>query len=127
MKRLALISGLYDLSVGVLLFFFRGVLQTWFGLPAPVPAIHVDLNAIFVTAIGIGYLLPYREPDRYRGYMWVMGPILKGAGAAAFVLDYVMRGSPPAFLLFAASDGALALVTLIALVRTTSKSAAPGR
>jgi len=126
-KSIALVSGLYDLSVGALLFFFRQSLQTWFGLPAPVPPIHVDLNAIFVTAVGVGYLLPYREPERYRGYMWVMGPLLKGAGAAAFVLDYVMRGSTPAFLLFAASDGTLALVTLIALVRTTSRSAAPAR
>ena len=47
--------------------------------------------------------------------MWVMGPFLKGAGAIAFLLDYLLRGSPASFLLFAASDGALALVTLWAL------------
>ena len=46
-----------------------------------------------------------------------MGPLLKGAGAAAFLLDYVFRGSPASFLLFAASDGALALLTLWALLR----------
>ena len=34
-----------------------------------------------------------------------MGPLLKGAGAVAFLLDYLFRGSPPSFLLFAASDG----------------------
>jgi hypothetical protein len=48
--------------------------------------------------------------------MWVMGPLLKGGGAAIFVLDYVYRGSPEAFLLFAASDGSLALLTLYALL-----------
>ena len=47
--------------------------------------------------------------------MWVMGPGLKGAGAAAFVLDYLSRNSPRSFLLFAASDAALALLTLVAL------------
>jgi len=47
--------------------------------------------------------------------MWVMGPGLKGAGAVTFVLDYLLRGSPRSFLLFAASDGALALLTLVAL------------
>jgi hypothetical protein len=47
--------------------------------------------------------------------MWVMGPGLKGGGAAAFVLDYLLRNSPRSFLLFAASDGALALLTLAAL------------
>jgi hypothetical protein len=51
-----------------------------------------------------------------------MGPLLKGAGAAAFLLDYALRGSPASFLLFAASDGTLALVTLIGLVRTAAKS-----
>lgn len=127
MRTIALISCIYDVSVGMMLMFFRGSLQTWFGLPAAVPPIHVDLNAIFVTAVGIGYLMPYRDPDRHRGYMWVMGPLLKGAGAAAFVLDYFLRGSPPGFLLFAASDGTLALVTLIALVGTTSRGAAPTR
>ena len=49
--------------------------------------------------------------------MWIMGPMLKGAGAIAFLLDYVFRGSPASFLLFAASDGALALLTLWALLR----------
>jgi hypothetical protein len=32
------------------------------------------------------------------------------------VLDYFLRGSPASFLLFAASDGTLALVTLYALL-----------
>jgi hypothetical protein len=54
--------------------------------------------------------------------MWVMGPFLKGAGAAAFILDYFYRGSPASFLLFAASDGTLALVTLFALLRTSNHS-----
>lgn len=123
MRTIALVSGIYDLSVGLTLFLFRGVLQTWFGVPAAVPPIHVDLNAVFATVIGIGYLLPYRDPDRYRGYLWVMGPLLKGAGAAAFILDYLLRGSPASFLLFAASDGTLALVTLVALLRTRGRSA----
>jgi len=48
----------------------------------------------------------------------VMGPLLKGAGALAFVLDHVMRDSPRSFLLFAASDGALAVWTLWALLAT---------
>ena len=48
-----------------------------------------------------------------------MGPLLKGGGALIFVLDYLFRGSPIAFLLFAASDGLLAVVTFAALVQTT--------
>jgi len=49
-------------------------------VPAPAPAIHADLNGLFALAIAAGYLLPYRDPDRYRAYLWIMGPMLKGAG-----------------------------------------------
>lgn len=120
LRGVAAISLVYDISVGVTLFFFRELLQVWFGVAAPQPPIHVDLNAIFVTSVGVGYLLPFRDPIRYRAYLWIFGVALKGAGAVAFVLDYVLRGSPPAFLLFAASDGTLAAVTLVALLRTRS-------
>ena len=67
------------------------------------PRIFSDLNGLFLLAVGSGYYLPWRDPSRYRGYLWVMGPFLKGAGAAAFLLDYFLRGSPASFLLFAAS------------------------
>ena len=127
MRTVALVSMIYDISVGLLLTVFRGQLTTLFGVPAAVPPIHVDLNAVFVTAVGIGYWLPYRDPQRYRGYLWVMGPLLKGAGAMTFILDYLLRGSPASFLLFAASDGALAIATLIVLVRTRSTAGAQAR
>ena len=87
-------------------------------MPPASPRIFSDLNGLFLLAVAIGYALPWRDPVRYRGYMWVMGPILKGAGATAFVMDYLLRGSPMSFLLFAASDGTLALLTVWALIRT---------
>ena len=70
--------------------------------------------------------MPWRDPARHRGYMWVMGPLLKGAGAAAFLLDYAFRGSPASFLLFAASDGTLALLTLWAFADGPSRAALSG-
>lgn len=127
LRAVALVSGIYDLSVGAALFFGRALLMQWFGVPAPQPPIHVDLNAIFVTTIGLGYALPFRDPDRYRSYLWLMGPLLKGAGAAALILDYWLRGSPASYLLFALGDGSLALATLAVLARTTSRAAVQGR
>lgn len=124
LRAVAAISLVYDVGVGVALAFFRDLLQVWFGVPAPEPPIHVDLNAIFVTAVGIGYLLPLRDPGRYRAYFWIFGVALKAAGAAAFVLDYALRGSPSSFLIFAASDGTLSAVTLWALMR--ARPGAPG-
>jgi len=115
-SSVAAISGLYDSVVGALLLFAPGMLASVFGVPPASPRIFSDLNALFLLAVGAGYYLPWREPTRYLGYMWVMGPLLKGGGAVLFLLDYVYRGSPASFLLFAASDGALALVTLYALL-----------
>ena len=122
LSTVAGISGLYDFVVGALLLLAPGTLASWFGVPPASPRIFSDLNGLFLLAVGAGYYLPWRDPVRYRGYMWVMGPLLKGAGAAVFVLDYALRGSPPLFLLFAASDGALALLTLYALANSGIKN-----
>ena len=99
----------------------RPLLAQVFNVPLPDPPIHADLNGIFLLSVAAGYLIPYREPHSAggRAYLWIMGPLLKGAGALAFLLDYAFRGSPASFLLFAASDGALALLTLWALLSDT--------
>lgn len=115
-SSVAALSGLYDIVVGAVLFLAPAMLATAFGVPTASPPIFSDLNALFLLAVGAGYYLPWREPERYRGYMWVMGPGLKGAGAAVFIADYLLRGSPASFLLFAVSDGTLALLTLYALL-----------
>ena len=118
----AAVSGVYDIALGVGMLFGRDLLQALFSVPAPVPPIHADLNGLFLLAIGVGYVLPYRRPDLYRGYLWVMGPFLKGVGSLAFVLDHFLRHSPPAFLAFAVTDGTLAVVTLWALLATRNQN-----
>ena len=117
-RTVAAVSGIYDAIVGVTMLVGRPLLAQVFNVPLPEPPIHADLNGIFLLSVAAGYLIPYREPDSAggRAYLWVMGPLLKGAGAATFVLDHFVRGSPRSFLLFAVSDGALALITLWALM-----------
>lgn len=117
-RTVAAISLVYDGVVGVLLLAGRPLLVQLFHVPAPQPPIFADLNGVFLLSVALGYVIPYREPESTagRGYLWVMGPCLKGIGAATFVLDYVFRHSPSSFLIFAASDGALALLTLWALL-----------
>ena len=98
----------------------RPLLVQLFSVPPPEPPIHADLNGIFLLSVAAGYLIPYRDPRSAggRAYLWIMGPLLKGAGAAAFAIDHYVRHSPSSFLLFAVSDGALALITLWALLAT---------
>ena len=125
LRTIAAVSGIYDAVVGAMMIAGRPIVARMFQVPLPVPPIHADLNGVFLLAVAAGYLIPYREPQSSggRSYLWVMGPLLKGAGAAAFVLDHVFRGSPASFLLFAASDGALALLTLWALLASRPSSA----
>ena len=116
LATVAAVSGLYDLIVGALLLFAADTLASVFGVRPADPPVFANLLGLFLVSVGVGYYLPWRDPERYRGYMWVMGPLLKGGGAVTFVLDYLYRGSPASFLLFAASDGTLALATLYALL-----------
>jgi hypothetical protein len=122
-RRLRLVAGvslIYDAVIGIIMIFGRPLFVQLFNVPPPIPPIHADLNGVFLLAVAAGYLIPYNEPESSaaRGYLWVMGPLLKGAGALTFVLDFVFRHSPASFLLFAASDGTLAVITLWALART---------
>jgi hypothetical protein len=116
LRLIAAVSGIYDFALGLVMLFLRDELVRRFGVPAPAPPIHADLNGVFLLAVGLGY-----SPERHRGYLWVMGPGLKGAGALTFVLDHVVRHSPGSFLVFAAVDGTLAAVTLAALLATARR------
>ena len=124
-RLIAAVSGIYDAAVGLFLLVAADRFAALFGVAPARPPIFADLNALFLLAVGIGYYWPYAYPERARWYLWVMGPGLKGAGALTFLLDYVLRHSPRSFLLFAASDGALAVLTLAALVGSRNRPARP--
>jgi hypothetical protein len=119
-RALTIVSGIslvYDLAIGMLLLVATERVASWFHLALPSPVLFVKLDAIFLLCVGLGYLQPLRHPQAHRAYLWVFGPGLKGAGAIAFIADHYMNGSPASFLLFAASDGTLALMTFAALLR----------
>jgi hypothetical protein len=126
-RTIAAVSGVYDALVGLFLIFAADQFAAMFGVAPAQPRIFSDLNGLFLVAVGIGYYWPYRDPQGARWYLWVMGPGLKGAGAIAFLLDYFVRHSPTSFLLFAASDGVLAVLTLMALAGSRSTPARPPR
>jgi hypothetical protein len=115
LAAVAAVSGLYDIALGMTLLFGRPWLERTLGVPPPVPAVHADLNGLFALSIGIGYVLPYRRPGAWRAYLWLMGPFLKGLGAAVLIADHLLRGSPASFLIFAACDATLAAWTAIVL------------
>jgi hypothetical protein len=92
-------------------------LAAMMGAPPPVPLINAQLNGIFTLTLAAGYFWAARDVEARRGYLWVAGVLAKGLGAALFVLDHFQHGSPASFLLFAATDGSLAILTAILLRR----------
>jgi hypothetical protein len=129
LRWLATVSGLYDFLAGVVLVTASLTVDRIGDVPLSTPPVYSTLNGIFLIAVGLGYLIPYQDPQRGRAYLWVMGPFLKGAGALTFLLYYFARPSSASLLLFAAGDAALALVTVWALIGpwSTSTPALPQR
>ena len=125
MKWVAAVSLIYDAFAGVMMTAGRSLFSRLFDLPVPVPPIYAELNGVFLLAVAAGYTIPYRHPESPAGrtYLWVMGPFLKGAGALTFVLDYARRRGPASLLLFAATDAALAVLTLWVLMRGPARAA----
>ena len=117
------VSLIYDLTAGVVLLVATAQLAAWFGSPVPEPVLFAKLNGLFLIAVGLGYAPAVRNPSANRTYMWIFGPLLKGAGALAFVIDHLQHASPATFLLFAVTDGALAIWTLAALLRPATTDA----
>jgi hypothetical protein len=117
LRTLALVSGVYDLALAVPMLLIAPQLAALMGAPPPVPLINAQLNGVFTLSLAAGYFWAARDVEARRGYLWVAGVLAKGLGAALFVLDHFQHGSPVTFLLFAVTDGTLAILTAILLRR----------
>jgi hypothetical protein len=117
LRALALVSGVYDLLISLPMLFMASTMARLFGSPPPVPPLNAELNGVFTLTLGVGYFWAAARPYERRGYLWVAGVLAKGLGAALFVVDHVARSSPAPFLLFALTDGALAVVSAWLLLR----------
>ena len=127
LRPIAAVSGIYDGAIGLFLLLAADQFAAMFGVAPAQPPIFSDLNGLFLICIAAGYYWPYRDPVGMRWYLWIFNVALKGAGAIAFLADYFVRNSPKSFLLFAASDGAIALITLAALAGSRNTPARPPR
>lgn len=117
-RRLSVVSAIslaYDLGIGLALLVATDRFASLFGVVVPEPRTFVVLTGLFLVCVGLGYLQPMRDPGQHRAYLWIFGPLLKGAGATVFLWEHFVTGAPASYLLFACTDGGLALATFIAL------------
>jgi hypothetical protein len=117
LKTLAIVSGVYDLLLALPMLFAAPLLARAFGAPAPVPLVNAQLNGVFTLSLAAGYFWAAQDAEARRGYFWVAGVLAKALGALLFLVDHFTQGSPATFLLFVATDGLLALVTLALLLK----------
>lgn len=117
LRALAVVSAFYDLALGIPLLVAAPAVARLMGAGEPSPLINAQLNGLFTVTLALGYFWAAADVEARRGYLWIAGVVAKAAGAVLFVFDHFARGSPDSFLLFAATDGTLALVTLVMLLR----------
>jgi hypothetical protein len=120
LRAIALVSGVYDVILGLPMLLAPALVARLFGAPEPVPVVNAQINGVFALGLALGYFWAARDVHARRGYLWAAGVFAKGLGATVFVLDHFINGSPAAFLAFAATDGTLALATLALLLRSES-------
>ena len=118
LRTVALMSMIYDVLLGVVFLAAPDAAARAFGIPPVTPPLIPNLTGLFALGVGLCYILPLKDPARWRSLLWILGPILKGGGALLFLADHLFRHSPSSFLLFCGTDGILAAWTWIALRRT---------
>jgi hypothetical protein len=126
LRALAVLGGVYDLALSIPMMLLPVWTARLFGAPEPAPIVNAQLNGLFTLTLALGYFWCSQDVEARRGYLWVAGVFVKLAGAALFVGDHFLRGSPTSFLLFAATDGSIGFVTLLALLATRSSRPASG-
>ena len=122
LRFLAWLGGVYDLALSAPMLLAPELTARLFGAPQPVPVLNAQLNGLFTLTLALGYFWCAADVDSRRGYLWVAGVFVKIAGALLFIADHFLRGSPASFLLFAATDGTIGVVTLVALLSSRPSS-----
>ena len=122
LRFLAWLGGVYDLALSAPMLLAPELTARLFGAPQPVPVLNAQLNGLFTLTLALGYFWCAADVDSRRGYLWVAGVFVKIAGALLFIGDHFLRGSPASFLLFAATDGTIGVVTLVALLSSRPSS-----
>lgn len=114
-RPLFVVAGLYDLILGLGYLFTYQALYRHFGVMLPNHPAYVQLNALFVTIFGIGFLLVAGAPERNRDIIR-LGILLKLAYSGIVLTYYFMGNMPSMWMIWAICD-LLFVVAFVAALR----------
>lgn len=116
LRLLAVLNAVLGVSLGLAIAITRGGIYGRFGLPAPLP-FHADLLAVFLVAIGAGFIPAVLDPPRQRPYLWIFGVGVKVVAASLFARLWVAGLVGWATGVAALGDAVLGVLMMLALFR----------
>lgn len=109
-----LAGGVIDLAFGLTILFAAEAAAPLLRLSLPEPRVYLDLDGLFLAALGAFYLLIFREPRRLAPIA-AAAALLRAAGCALMLGDALTGRAESVFYGIAVMDGLLALAHLVLL------------
>src|SRR5262245_7700927 len=106
------LGALYDLAFGLAILVASSPAAALLRIDLPADTIYLRLNGVFLLLVAALYALPAARPERFHP----IAPISAGGRLLGFIVLVIAwrGGSPRAFLLLAAADLGLGIVTALA-------------
>lgn len=122
-RPLFVFAALYDILLGAAYFVFYPALYARFGVTLPNHPGYVQLNALFVAIMGVGFWMVANAPARNRDLI-LLGSLFKAA-YAGIVFLYWARGMMPSMWLIWAVCDTLFLVSFLVALRALPPTERP--
>jgi hypothetical protein len=119
-RPLFIVAALYDLGLGAAYLFLYPSLYARFGVALPNHPGYVQLNALFVMIMGVGFWMVANAPARNRDLI-LLGMLFKAAYAGVVFL-YWARGMMPSMWLIWAVCDTLFLITFAVAQRSLTRA-----
>jgi hypothetical protein len=116
LQLLAIVNAVINAGLGTALLLTRGAVYGRVGLPVPLP-FHAQILAVFLIAIGVGFVPAVMDPKRQRPYLWIFGVGVRLAGGGLFLRVWLLGVTGWLVGALAAGDLVLAVLMILALLK----------
>jgi hypothetical protein len=112
-RAFILSAGAYDMIVGLSLFFLYPVMYVVLSFldpgldmcgPTSYEMAHMKLNGIFMFFVGMGYLFPYANYEKFKFYIPIFGIGLRGWGGGFLIYTHLAWNLSFIYTIFGAID-----------------------